>query len=290
MEKLVNKRPVWMDYLLIFIGTGLMGFAIQCIYDPISLVTGGFTGIAIILKYVTAKAFGKGLPLWLGNLGLNAPVFLIAWKVKGKQFIGRTAFATVMLSAWLFVIPAVDLSMGDYTLAAIFGGGITGVGIGMVFLAKATTGGTDMVAAILQVKLRHYSIAQILQFIDAIVVLVGLYVFGLKPTMYAIVAIIIVSWVSDMLIEGLKFSKAAYIITDKYEQVSKALLNELDRGVTGLDGTGMYTGNKKCILLCVVSKKQIVELKDIVMRIDSNAFVIVSDVREVTGEGFIEYR
>ena len=283
-----KKSPV-IDYIAIIIGTGLMGLAIQCIFDPISLVMGGFTGMAIIVKYVTEGLVEGGIPLWLTNLVLNIPVFLVALKVKGSKFIGRTFFATIMLSVWLYIIPAVDLSMGDYTLATIFGGVISGAGMGMVFLAKATTGGTDMVAAIIQVKLKHYSIAQIMQFIDGAVVVTGLYVFGLKPTMYAIVTIFIVAKVSDMLMEGLKFSKAAYIITDKYDAVAEVLLTKLDRGVTGLEAKGMYSGNEKFMLFCVVSKKQIVELKDLVVQIDPNAFVIVSDVREVMGEGFIEY-
>lgn len=289
MEKLMKKKSPVIDYIAIIIGTGLMGLAIQCIFDPISLVMGGFTGMAIIVKYVTEGLVEGGIPLWLTNLVLNIPVFLVALKVKGSKFIGRTFFATIMLSVWLYIIPAVDLSMGDYTLATIFGGVISGAGMGMVFLAKATTGGTDMVAAIIQVKLKHYSIAQIMQFIDGAVVVTGLYVFGLKPTMYAIVTIFIVAKVSDMLMEGLKFSKAAYIITDKYDAVAEVLLTKLDRGVTGLEAKGMYSGNEKFMLFCVVSKKQIVELKDLVVQIDPNAFVIVSDVREVMGEGFIEY-
>lgn len=285
MEKLIKKKSPFVDYMFMIVGSGLMALAIQCIFDPIGLVTGGFTGIAIIAKFVT----NGGVPLWLTNVALNVPIFLLAWKVKGARFIGRTAFATVMLSVWLYIIPQVDLSMNDYFLSATYGGAICGVGMGMVFLAKATTGGTDMLAAIIQAKLRHYSIAQVMQVVDGAVVVAGLYVFGVKATMYSIITIIIVSQVSDMLLEGFKFSKGAYIITEKYQEVAQALMTELDRGVTGLDATGMYSKEDKCMLFCVVSKKEIVALKDIVVRIDRNAFVIVSDVREVLGEGFIEY-
>lgn len=286
----INKRNPVIGYIMIVLGTGIMGLAIKCIYDPISLVTGGFTGIAILIKKISEVFVDGGLPLWFTNLVLNIPVFLIAMRVKGKRFIGRTAVATTLLSVWLYVIPEIDLVNGDYTLAAIFGGVLTGIGLGMIFWANATTGGTDMVSALIQIKMRHYSIAQILQVLDGIVVLVGLYVFGLQPTLYAVVAIFIVSKVTDTMLEGMKFSKAAYIITERYEEAAQTIMTELDRGVTGLEAKGMYSGEHKCMLYCVVSKKEIVTLKELITKIDKNAFVIVGDVREVLGEGFIEYK
>lgn len=289
MQKFFYKRSRVWDYVLLIIGTGLVAVSIQCIYDPISLVTGGFTGLAIIVKSVTEQWLPGGVPLWLTNIALNIPVFLIALKVKGKRFIGRTLIGTFLLSAWLYVIPAIDLTQGDYILAAVFGGVIGGVGMGMVLLAKATTGGTDMVATLIQHYARHYSIVQVMQILDAMVVLCGFYVFGIRAALYAIVAIFITSKVSDTLMEGFKFSKAAFIISDKHELVAKRILEELDRGVTGLMAKGMYSGDSKCMLYCVVSQKEIVQVKEIVGEVDPNAFVIVSDAREVLGEGFLEY-
>ncbi|MFR5157866.1 MAG: YitT family protein [Lachnospiraceae bacterium] len=284
----MNSRPWYVDYLFIFMGTGIMALAIQCIFEPIGLVTGGFSGIAIIIRKMTAGIVEGGVPLWLTNLALNVPVFIAALIIKGRKFLGRTVIGTVLLSFWLYVIPQVDLTQGDYMLSAVFGGVITGIGIGFVLLAKATTGGTDMVSALIQKYVRHYSVVQILQVIDGMVVLAGLYVFGLKPALYAIVAIFITSKVSDALMEGMKYSKAAFIITDCYKEIADAIMTQLDRGLTGLDATGMYSGDKKTVLYCVVSKKEIVELKDIVAKIDPKAFVIVTDAREVFGEGFLE--
>ena len=284
----MNSRPWYVDYLFIFMGTGIMALAIQCIFEPIGLVTGGFSGIAIIIRKMTAGIVEGGVPLWLTNLALNVPVFIAALIIKGRKFLGRTVIGTVLLSFWLYVIPQVDLTQGDYMLSAVFGGVITGIGIGFVLLAKATTGGTDMVSALIQKYVRHYSVVQILQVIDGMVVLAGLYVFGLKPALYAIVAIFITSKVSDALMEGMKYSKAAFIITDYYKEIADAIMTQLDRGLTGLDATGMYSGDKKTVLYCVVSKKEIVELKDIVAKIDPKAFVIVTDAREVFGEGFLE--
>lgn len=285
MNLLLNRRPLWIDAILMVVGTGLMALAIQCIYDPVGLVTGGFTGVAIIAKYVTKGA----VPLWLTNLVLNVPLFLFAALVKGKKFVARTAVATVLLSAWLYVIPLWNLAEGDYVLSAIFGGVICGVGMGMVLLARATTGGTDMLAALIQHKLRHYTIMQIICVIDGIIVAVGIYSFGVKAALYAIVAIYVTSKVSDTLMEGMKYSKAVFIVSDRYKEISDAIMTQMDRGVTGLDAVGMYSGDEKCMLYCVVSKKEIVVLKEIILKIDNNAFVIVTDAREVVGEGFLEY-
>ena len=163
-----------------------------------------------------------------------------------------------------------------------------GVGIGLVFLSQATTGGTDLIAAIIQHFWRHYSIADIMQIIDAVIVLAGAYLFGIQMALYAVISIYLVSKVSDGIIEGLKFSKAAFIITQKPDELSQILMNELSRGVTGLSAKGMYSGEEKNMLFCVVSRKEIVQLKELTLTLDPDAFVIVTDVREVLGEGFIE--
>lgn len=289
MQRILNKKSIVWDYIMVIIGTGLLATSIKCLYDPMGLVTGGFTGLCIVIKEVTEGIVDGGIPLWLSNLILNIPLFLIAWKVKGKRFIWRTIIGTFLLSAWIYVIPAVDLTQQDYFLVAVFGGCIGGAGMGLILLGRATTGGTEMVAVLLQHFLRHYSVVQIMQVLDAMIVLFGLYMFGLKAGMYAIVAIFVTTKVSDGLMEGFKYSKSAFIITDHYEAVADRVLQELDRGLTGLYAKGMYSGTDKCMLYCVVSKKQIVELKDIVSEIDPDAFVIVSDVREVLGEGFLEY-
>lgn len=287
MKKL-KKLELW-NYFLIVLGTCLMSISIANIYDQVGLVTGGFTGIAIVIKTLTGNVFAGGVPLWLTNAVLNIPVFIYAYIRFGKRFVGRTIFGAAMLSVWLYIIPPMNLAEGDYLLAALFGGVFSGVGFGLVLRGGATTGGTDMVAALVQPKMRHYSVVQIMQVVDGIVVLAGLYVFGMRPTLYAAVAIFVTTKVSDSFLEGFKSSKAAYIITNRHEEVAQRLMAEMDRGVTGLFAQGMYTHEKKCVLYCVVSRKQIVQVKEIVNDVDPDAFVIVSDVREVLGEGFLEY-
>lgn len=222
------------------------------------------------------------------NLVLNIPVFLIAIRLKGWKYIVKTLFGTLMLSFWLGALPVIPLAEGDMLLTALYGGVVMGVGIGLVFLSQATTGGTDLIAAIIQHFWRHYSIADIMQIIDAVIVLAGAYLFGIQMALYAVISIYLVSKVSDGIIEGLKFSKAAFIITQKPDELSQILMNELSRGVTGLSAKGMYSGEEKNMLFCVVSRKEIVQLKELTLTLDPDAFVIVTDVREVLGEGFIE--
>lgn len=277
------------NYVLIFVGTALMAIAIQWMFDRVGLVTGGFTGITIIVRTLTAGLVTGGVPLWLTNFLLNVPLFLYSYVRFGKNYIGKTFFATIMLSVWLYLIPAVDLSGEDYLLASVFGGAFMGVGFGLVFKTGATTGGTDMLAALIQTKMKHYTVVQIMQVLDALIVLAGLYVFGLRPTLYAVVAVFVTTKVSDAFLEGLKSSKAAFVITNHYTEIADRLMNELERGVTGLEAKGMYTQDYKCVLYCVVSRKEIVHLKEIVNETDPAAFVIISEVREALGEGFLEY-
>ena len=286
----MKKHNQIYEYLLIIIGTGIMSIGIACFYDPIGLVTGGVTGLAIVIKSVTESFLEGGIPLWFTNLAFNVPMFILAYFPKGKKFIGKSFFGAIMLSAWLAIVPQWNLAGEDMLLSAVFGGVFTGAGMGLVFKTGTTTGGTDLVAALVQLKVRHISIVQLLQIIDAFVIVLGMFVFGIQPTMYAIIAIVVTTNISDMVLEGTNYSKAAYIITNEHEKVAQRIMTDLERGVTGLHAKGMYTNEEKCMLYCIVSQKEIVVLKDIVNEIDPKAFVIVAEVREVLGEGFQEYK
>ena len=285
--KLTGKKPWYLEYMLIIVGTGLMATAITSCFDAAGMVTGGFSGIAILVKAWSKGLYGNGIPLWVTNVALNIPLFIIATKIKGFNFVKKALVGDFTLTLWLAVLPAWKLS-GDLLLVALYGGILQGVGIGLVFLGGGTTGGTDMLAAIIQKYLNHYSIAQIMQFIDGAIVLIGMYVFGVERALYAIIAVFLVTKVSDGIIEGLKFSKSVYIITDKPKAISEMVMNDLDRGITGISAKGMYSGEDKLMLFCVVGKKELVQLKEKIDEIDPDAFVIVGDAREVHGEGFIE--
>lgn len=282
---IMKKRKVIGDnWFTMILGTAIMAAAIKMIYDPSNLVTGGVSGLAIIVKELA------GVPLWITNIAINVPLFVVAVMVKGWKFIRRTVVATVGLSFFLYILPEITLETEDIVLASLFGGVISGVGTGLVFMARSTTGGTGLMAAVLQHYMRHFSVAQIMQVLDGLVVLAGAWVFGIQYALYALITVFVVCKVADAILEGMNFSKIAYIISDHPDEIAEAIMTKLERGVTGLNGTGMYSGVSKNVLFCVVSRKEIVEVKDIVSQVDENSFVIVTDAREVLGEGFQEHR
>ena len=279
---MLRRTNAAIEYGIISIGTIIMAFAIKNIYDPVNMVTGGVSGLAIIIKELW------GVPLWLSNSILNVPLFTAAYFIMGWKFIKRTLFATVLLSAALYVLPVVNLTDSDMLLSAIFGGILSGVGTGLVFLGGCTTGGTDMLAALIQKAMPYYTIAQVMQVLDGLIVAAGALLFGIPAALYAMIAIFCLAKVTDGLIEGLKFSKQAYIISDHYREIAQAVMDRMGRGVTSLAAVGMYSGQEKKVLFCVVSKKELVQLRQITAEFDPRAFMIVNDAREVFGEGFIE--
>lgn len=272
---------------LIFFGTAITAIAIRSVLDPAGLVTGGFTGIAILIKEIAWINAGMDIPLWLTNLVLNVPLFALTLYLRGRKYLGMTFVSTMMLSVWLYLIPEFLFFEEDIFLTAIFGGFLFGIGIGLTLLSGATTGGTDLMAALIVTKYRHLSLVHVMQVIDGMIVLLGALVFGMNKALYAIAAIYVVTRVSDSILEGAKFAKGVYVITSQPERIAKAVMDNIQRGVTAIHARGMYTGEEKKMLFCVLSKKEIVPLKDLIHQIDPNAFVIVSDVREVLGEGFL---
>lgn len=291
INKFINKNIIIIrKYFIILVGSLLMALAVNLVYEPMELVTGGVSGLAIVVKDLTRGIINGGIPLWLFNVACNVPLFLLAIRAKGFRFLVTSLFGMMAFSLALMVIPVVDLQLEDYLLASILGGAISGIGIGMVFSVQASTGGTDLLATLLHFKNRHITVPQILIIIDGAIILIGALVFGIGNALYAIIAVFVTTKVSDSILEGLKFAKMAYIISDDYAEIAHAIMNHMDRGVTGVNATGMYSNQEKKMLFCVVSKKEIIKIVEISKIIDPGSFVIVSDVREVMGEGFIEYR
>ncbi len=275
------------SFLSILAGTMLMAFGIKNFYDLSGLVTGGFTGISIMIKGMSKSYPGYDIPLWFTNLVLNVPVFVAAGKKRGGHFLKRTVEGTVLLSVWLAVLPQMDLTEKDLLLSAVYGGLLSGTGLGLVLLAGATTGGVDLLSTLLHDKWRQYSVVQIMQVIDAIIILLGASLFGAHKALYAVAAVYITTRVSDFVIEGWKFSKVVYIISGEHEKIAQAVMEKMERGVTALKAYGMYSKTERKMLYCVVSKKELAELKDTIRIIDEDAFVIVTEAREVLGEGFV---
>lgn len=285
-----KKTELLSKYVTIVVGSFLMALAINLIYEPLGLVTGGISGLAIIVKEFTEFIWEGGLPIWLFTIIVNIPLFIVAIKVLGLKTMFNVFIGTVSLVIALALIPIYNFRFDDLLLASVVGGAITGVGMGMVFSVYASTGGTDLLATLIHRYKRHISVPFILTFIDGAIIILGALAFGIGNALYAIIAVFVTAKVSDGILEGLKFAKMAYIISDEYDRIAQEIMTTLDRGVTGLSSTGMYSSRERKMLFCVVSKNEIVKITEIAKKIDPNSFVIVNDVREVMGEGFIEYR
>lgn len=284
-----SRRSSFMNYIYLIVGTIFIAIAVNLVYEPMGMVTGGVTGIGIVIKYFTEGLIEGGIPVWLTNVVLNIPLFLAGYLIKGVKFIKQSLLGSISLTLALYIIPVINIVDNEFFLASVFGGVITGIGMGMVISVSGSTGGTDLLGLIIHHFLPHQNVPMIIGVIDGIIVLAGAIVFGVRTTLYAVVALYITAKFSDNILEGLKFAKAAYIISDYYEEIADIIMKELDRGVTGIYAEGMYTKSDKKMLYCVVTKKEITKLIQLVSQIDTKAFVIVSDAREVMGEGFIEY-
>lgn len=285
MKNTTNNKW-WMTYLLLTAGTFFMAVGINVIYEPLSMVTGGFSGIGILVKKLTQTARWSGIPVGMTTLLLNIPLFIWGYSQKGKVFVKKTVYAASCFSFFLLIIPTFDIVKQDYLMAALVGGLLNGTGIGLVFSQGASTGGSDLLSVLTAKILPELSASERLILIDTLIVAAGVFIFGLEIGLYAVVAVFVTGKVSDAILDGLKFAKIAYIISDHPEEISEHILRELGRGLTGLEGQGMYSEKHKMVLMCVVSKKEAVLLKDIVKNADNEAFLILSEAKEVLGEGF----
>ncbi len=285
---LSQGRKKYTDYIAIAVGTFLLAFSISVFFEPFNLVTGGVSGLGIIIKSLSANIIEGGIPVGVTNAVLNVPLFLLALLIKGKGFGFKSLLSTVLLSVFLLLTSRISLPVNNMLLSTVYGGVIGGIGLGLVFSAYATTGGTDLAGALLQKLFPHVSVATLMLIIDWTIIFIGMLVFGIEKSMYAIIAVFITARVIDTILDGLRVAKAAFIISDKPDEVAKNIMETTDRGATALYGKGMWSKNDKEVLLCVVSKREIVKLKEIVKLTDKKAFVIVTDVKEVLGEGFIE--
>ncbi len=280
------KSKTLFEYLCILAGTTIMAVATNIFYQSNSIVTGGITGLSIVIQYLSGKFFGFPIPLWMTTVALNIPLLILGAKVNGKKFITRTIIAIGFLSTMLYLTKGLENTDFDMTLCSIYGGLISGLGLGLVFRNGATTGGTDLSASIINAKNKHLPIANIMFCIDACVVTAGFFTFGAKNAMYAIIAEFITSRIIDMMLEGFLFSKSVFIISEKTDEIADKILNQMQRGVTSLLGRGMYTKKERNVLFCVMTNKEVYNLKTMINLIDPQAFVIVTDAHEVLGKGF----
>ncbi len=261
---------------------------------PNKIVSGGASGIATVVFHLSEQKIPVGLVIIL----INLPLFFLGMKNMGKSFFFKSVYSTILLSLAIdFFKPMTDAFIGKYLfdasnpsntdlfLLCVFGGAIMGVGLGFVLRMGGSTGGTDIAAALLHRVWPAVTLGQILFAIDALIVIFAMVAFrDVFAGIYAIVVIFISTKIIDTILEGLSFAKSVYIISDYPKDIAGEVLRQLDRGVTALDGTGMFTGSKKQVLFIVLERTQIPRLKEIVKNIDPKAFIVFTDIREVLGE------
>ena len=272
-------------YLEITIGSLLTAVGLVVFLIPNKIAAGGVSGLATVLHYIFDWPVGQII------LIINIPLFIAGVRSLGAKFGFRTlygilvlAVGTDLLSAYYQNLPVVTT---DPLLASIYGGGLLGLGVGLVFKAKGTTGGTDLVAQIVS-KYSNISVGKSLLLVDFCVIALAGVTFNPEVALYALISLFITSRVIDLVQEGFNISKATFIISDNQDEIKNSIISKMNRGVTVLKGEGGFTGHDKQILLCIINRSEISDIKRIVHKIDEEAFVIITEAHEVLGEGFDE--
>lgn len=273
----------------IFIGTAIYAFGLHYFLLPNQLMEGGVTGIAVLLNYAI------NWPLSLSTLLLNIPLFFVGWKMLGIRQMAYTIFGVLSLSGclavfeWLIDRGYLTPFQGtqDFMLAALYAGVSLGIGLGIVFRFGGTTGGVDIIARIVS-KSKGMSMGQIILAFDVIIIGVSLIYIPIHKVLYTLVAVFIASKLIDFIQDGAYSAKAFSIITEHGDQIAERIGQELERGVTLMPAKGAFSGKNKEIVYCVVQRAEIRHLKSIVRKVDPRAFIVISEVHDVLGEGFKE--
>lgn len=275
------------NYFLILLGAAVYALAFDAFFVPNGVAFGGVTGLAQIVNFFLPQA-----PVGTLVIAFNIPLFLLGWRLLGGHMLVSSLAAMTASSLLIDLIPLVyEFSpMEDKLLACIFGGVVLGIGLGIIFLQGATTGGTEIVARLLKLKLSWLPLGKLLLLADLVVVaLVALVFRNINTALYGVVALYISTVVMDWALYGMDNAKVAYIISDKPEEIARVIMEELERSVTYLQGEGGYLGQPKRVILCAFKQRQIVDIKETVRQVDPNAFMIVTTSHEVLGEGFGSY-
>ena len=277
-----SVRDELLNVLLIAAGLLLATLGYRLYLIPNNVAPGGFTGIGQIVNHLF-PVVGVGIV----NLILNVPLFVLSLRSMGLGFGLRSLLSSVALSLLLDYLP-VPAMTDDVLLSAVFGGVLCGAGFGLVLRGHATTGGSDMLASIVHRHVPALKVSVCLFATDATVVIASGFVFDAAAAMYALISVFVMNVVIDQVLEGPGLARSHIIITTHGNEIAERILKELDRGVTALDAKGMYSGEDRTMLLCVVSRLEAVRLRAVVFSVDPRAFVIVQNVHEALGEGFKE--
>lgn len=271
------------DYLLIFIGAMLQALAIRLFLVPANLVSGGVSGLAQIIYYYTDWPIG--LMIFIGNV----PLFILGWRyLGGPRFAFRTGFAILVVSLatdlLVFFIPEEGLT-SDIVLNALYGAVVSGIGYGLVYRGRGTSGGTDILARILN-HWQGISLSQSYLMTDAAIILLAGLTFGWENALYALIVLYASGIAAEAITEGANVVRTVLIVTDQSKRVADQILSDLERGVTFLEGRGAYTGTQRDVLYVVVSRSEVNQVKALVREIDSQAFLVIGQASEALGEGF----
>ncbi len=274
-----TPRDFIVTYGHIIIGCLIGGIAYPMFIIPHSIAPGGLTGVSSILYFLFK------FPVGTTSLVMNIPLFILSWKEMGHLFAFRSLIATVLFSLCIDYVP-VPVVTEDPLLAAVFGGLTIGIGLGMILRGGATTGGTDMIARLVHHKAEFMSIGATLFAIDCMVIVAAGFTMSINTALYSVICIFVQSKAIDLVMTGLGNAKACYVITDHPDEISDHVLVDLNRGATRIEAIGEYSKQKKIMLLCVISSKEIVHFKRIVKNEDPTAFLFITDTHETIGEGF----
>ena len=273
--------------LMITLGSAAYAVGFVWCYVPNGIAFGGITGVAQIINYLI-----PAFPIGVTVIVLNVPLFILGWKLIGGRLLVSSLYAMFISSVLIDLLtPLREWQPMEPLLACIFGGLLVGLSLGFIFQQGATTGGTDLMARLLKLKLAWLPMGKLLMGIDlAVIVAVTITFHTLYAALYGLVALYISTIVMDGVLYGLDNAKVAYIISDKNKEIADAIVKGLDRGVTILHGKGAYTGAEKDVLMCAFKQREIASIKAAVKDIDPAAFVIVCNAHEVLGEGFRDYK
>jgi len=267
----------------IVIGTAIMAFGTSLFLLPNQLSAGGFSGLGTITYYLL------GIPLGTTTLILNIPLFIMSFIKNGKKFFLNALLGTVLLSLFFNIFENFKPLTTDRFLACVYGGIIIGIGTAIILKASASTGGTDLLTQIIKSFKPHIKISSLLVWLDILIVALNVIFFKeLEIGLYSAITIYIMGKMLDIFFEGINFGRIVYIVSSKYEDIAKEIGDKIKRGSTALKGIGMYKNEEKNVLMCVVSRTEVREIRKIVNDIDKNAFIVISNAREVFGEGFKE--
>lgn len=282
-RKIVKNKHLITQFIQIVIGTALIAGSTSLFLLPNQLSSGGFSGIATIVYYLLE------IPLGTTILVLNVPLFIISLIKNGKHFFINAITGTVGLSIFLNIFEKLNPITTDRFLACIYGGIIAGIGTAIILKANASTGGTDLLTQIIKAYKPNVRISNLLVILDTIIVIANVIFFKeLEIGLYSAITIYIMGKMLDIFFEGIDFAKMVYIISPKNEEIAKQIGEKIKRGSTSLYGKGMYKKKDRDVLFCVASRNEVIEIRKIVNEIDKNAFIIITNVREVFGEGFKE--